>query len=116
MAPWWPVWATINHPHLVFLVHHLFESCLSLSQESIAKELQELRDCYIATQGRPDIAGAVSLNQVAPADAKVENIVELNKTAKYVREYADLAIRVKKIDIDKLMFVVYSDSGLGNAL
>ena len=89
------------------------------------KEITEFRGItgslgYMSTQARPDIAGQVSLVKQKPKNSKdegkkVSDMIEANRIAKYVKETADFEIRVKAIELDRMMFTTYTDSGMGKS-
>ncbi|CAE7257454.1 GIP [Symbiodinium microadriaticum] len=70
---------------------------------------------WLVSGSRPDLAAWCSLLQQKVSTATVEQLVEANKLVSLAREHADMAIRVRPINVEELQFVVLSDASWANA-
>ena len=70
---------------------------------------------WLASQTRPDLACGVSMAQQLQASPTIEDIKFTNLLARRALQYGQEAIELKKLDLNKLLVMVYHDAGWSNA-
>ncbi|CAE7664233.1 GIP [Symbiodinium sp. CCMP2592] len=70
---------------------------------------------WLAGTTRGDIAADTSLIQKPPKDLTVADLKEVNGVLRYVKATSDATVKIVPIELSKLVFVAYGDSGFANA-
>ena len=70
---------------------------------------------WLAKEGRPDAAAAASLGSSTFPKPTVQDLIDVNKAVKMLKEKADLTVKIRAIEPKKLAWGVISDASFGNA-
>ena len=70
---------------------------------------------WAAKEGRPDAAAAASLVASSLANLKVQDIMDLNRAVKIVKQRPDLHLKIQAIDPNRLGWGVVTDASFANA-
>ena len=70
---------------------------------------------WIAMNSRPDLAASCSLLQQKTSNAKVEDLIECNRLASLVRDFAHGCVTIHPIPPSELEFAVWSDASWAHA-
>ena len=85
-----------------------------------ARELASLRALngaasWLASQSRPDIAVQVSMSQQCFPNPQVEDLLYANQMVHRARQFQDVEIRVRSVNLQKLCICMHSDAAWANA-
>ena len=69
---------------------------------------------WLGREGRPDLAGEVSILSSRIPQLKVKDLREINKVVSRARYTSHMSVKVQSIPKDKLAFAVVSDASYGN--
>lgn len=69
---------------------------------------------YAAVNSRPDICSRLGWLQSRINSAKVDTLIEANKTLHEAKAHAKVTIRVQPIEIDKVRFIAFSDASFAS--
>ena len=69
---------------------------------------------WLGREGRPDLAGEVSILSSRVPDLRVKDLKEINKTVAKAKETADLSVKIAGIEEARLGFGVVSDASYAN--
>ena len=70
---------------------------------------------WAAKEGRPDCAAAASLGAACFPKPTIQDILDVNKAVKLLKDRAELSIKIRAIEVDKLAWGVISDASFANA-
>ena len=84
-----------------------------------SKEISVLRAIngslnWLSSQSRPDLSAQTSLSQQAMSQPTVHQLCEVNNVIRRAKQHADLSIRFRAIDPDRLTLVCHSDAAFAN--
>ena len=85
-----------------------------------AREISALRALngatnWFANQSRPDLAVQVSMSQQAFPTPRVRDLLYANQLAHRAKQFQEVEIRVRAIDLDRLCICMHSDAAWSNA-
>ena len=85
-----------------------------------AREVSSLRGLngaanWLANQTRPDLAVQVSMSQQAFPNPKVSDLLYANQLVQRARQFREVEIKVRSIDLDDLCICMHSDAAWSNA-
>ena len=91
-------------------------------KEAVAtsKEMAALRGLngaanWLASQSRPDLAAQVSMCQQSFPQPKVKDLLFANEMVHRARQFQDVEIRIRHVDLSNLCICMHSDAAWGNA-
>ena len=70
---------------------------------------------WAAKEGRPDCAAAASLGAACFPKPTIQDILDVNRAVKLLKDRSDLSIKIRAIDVDKLAWGIISDASFANA-
>ena len=70
---------------------------------------------WAAKEGRPDCAAAASLGAACFPKPTIQDILDVNRAVKVLKERSELSIKIRAIEVDKLAWGVISDASFANA-
>ena len=70
---------------------------------------------WLAGTTRGDVSADTSLLQKSPKELTVADLKEVNSVLRYIRATSEASIKIVPLDLEKLIFVTYGDSGFANA-
>ena len=68
-----------------------------------------------AKEGRPDCAAAASLGAASFPKPTIQNILDVNRAVKTLKDRPELSINIRAVSVDKLAWGVVSDASFANA-
>ena len=91
----------------------------SLEDDVTPKEQHELRALigslqYAAVNTRPDLSSRLSFLQSEINRAKVQTLLDANKTLHEAKRYKDTAIKIQPINVKDFRFLVFSDASFSS--
>ena len=85
-----------------------------------AREISALRGLngasnWLANQSRPDLAVQVSMSQQAFPHPKVSDLLYANQLVHRARQFQEVEIKVRPVDLDRVCICMHSDAAWSNA-